>query len=609
MTVAANPTDQFTEKDTVSGGTGKVYQKLLRLIRPYWGWLAVAILLNLITAFFDNYVTFLRRNLTDRAIIPGNIELLWKFVGFIIGVTVLMNVAIFASILIVSRLSLHIEKDLRERIYRHIQTLQLSYFSQTPVGWILSRVTSDTTRIADVLAWGLFDGSYPLFSLAMSIYFMMRINVKLALIVVLTIPLQVWLAWFFRKKILENNRIARKMNSLLTGAFNENITGLRVVKSLQRERKNLQEFGEMADAKFAASFAAARWTAVMNPTIQLLLFLTMAVILWNSRIQLQIGGITIGGIEAFVTYFTMLTWPVQELARVYGEAQQVVASGERYLSLAETETTIADRPGAIAIDTLKQPISFIDLSFHYDDGDKSQVLKKINLKVNPGEIIALVGSTGGGKTTLVNLLARFYEPTEGVIRIGARDYRDYTLYSYQSKLGIVLQTPHLFSGSIRENIRYGRLDATDAEIEEAALQAGADDFIRAFPKGYDEEVGEAGNLLSVGQKQLISIARAILSDPQLFILDEATSSVDTLTEDVITRSLDRLMSGRTTFIIAHRLSTIKRADRILVIEHGEIVESGNHLQLLKQRGRYYELYSHQFRIEREETILKSLRTE
>jgi ATP-binding cassette subfamily B protein len=286
-------------------------------------------------------------------------------------------------------------------------------------------------------------------------------------------------------------------------------------------------------------------------------------------------------------------WPIQDLARVYAELQNAVASAERVFSLVDTEPEVQDRPGAVDPGTVLQTVEFDGVDFYYEAG--KPVLQKFNLRIEPGETIALVGSTGGGKSTIVNLLCRFYEPREGAIRIGGQDYRDLTLHALHSRIGVVLQTPYLFSGTIRENIRYGRLDATDAEVEEAAQVAGAHDFIVRMEKGYEEQVGEGGNMLSVGQKQLISLARAVLAQPEIFIMDEATSSVDTLTEALIQRGMEALMRGRTSVVIAHRLSTIRRADRILVIEDGRIAEMGSHAQLLRKQGHYYRLYTQQFR--------------
>jgi ATP-binding cassette subfamily B protein len=314
---------------------------------------------------------------------------------------------------------------------------------------------------------------------------------------------------------------------------------------------------------------------------------------WYGGLQVQVGAMTIGGIQAFVSYIFFMLWPIQEMARVYAELQQAIASAERVFSLIDAVPEVVDQPGARDLGTIGGEIQFDHVDFWYE-ADKP-ILSDFSLKINPGETIALVGPTGGGKTTIVNLICRFYEPKQGTIRIGGRDYRDLTLHAIQSRIGVVLQTPHLFSGTIRENIRYGRLDATDEEIEDAARLAGAHDFVRTLDKGYDEEVGEGGDLLSVGQKQLISLARAILAQPEILVMDEATSSVDTLTEDLIQRGMETLVQHRTSFVIAHRLSTIKRADRILVIEDGRITEMGSHAELLRAQGHYYRLYSQQFR--------------
>ena len=292
-----------------------------------------------------------------------------------------------------------------------------------------------------------------------------------------------------------------------------------------------------------------------------------------------------------------MIWPIQDLARVYAEMQHSIASAERIFKLIDTHPEVQDRPEAISTETIRGEIEFDHVDFYYED--RKPILTDFSLKVRPGETIALVGPTGGGKTTIVNLLCRFYEPKNGIIRINGHDYTEYTMQSLQSRVGIVLQTPHLFSGTIRENIRYGRLDASDSDVEEAAKVAGAHEFISSFEKGYDQDVGEGGNLLSVGQKQLISLARAVLAKPEIFIMDEATSSVDTLTEALIQRGMEALMQGRTSFIIAHRLSTIRRADRIVVIEAGSIAEMGTHAELLRQRGHYYRLYTQQFKFEKE----------
>ncbi|HEY9151451.1 MAG TPA: ABC transporter ATP-binding protein, partial [Anaerolineales bacterium] len=452
-------------------------------------------------------------------------------------------------------------------------------------------------RVADLMTWGVVDTTWAFMNITTSLIFMAIINWKLALIVSVIIPIMMIIAIQFRKKILVEFRNSRRANSKITGAYNENIQGVRVVKALQREDENLKEFQVLTETMYHASYRAAWLSALFLPTVQIIAAVALGIIVWYSGDQIMIGAMTIGGINAFVSYLTFMMWPVQDLARVYAEMQHSIASAERIFKLIDTPPEVNDRPGAVPAKTILGEIEFDHVDFYYED--RNPVLTDFTLKVNAGETIALVGPTGGGKSTIVNLLCRFYEPCNGVIRINGRDYTEYTMESIHSRIGIVLQTPHLFSGTVRENIRYGRLEASDAEVETAARIAGSHDFVLTLEKGYDQNVGEGGNLLSVGQKQLISLARAVLAKPELFIMDEATSSVDTLTEALIQRGMEALMKGRTSFVVAHRLSTIRRADRIIVIEGGRIAEQGTHAELLGMRGHYYRLYTQQFRHELE----------
>ena len=382
---------------------------------------------------------------------------------------------------------------------------------------------------------------------------------------------------------------------------------MRVIKRLRREEENLDEFGNLTSQMYRAAFRAAWLSALFLPTVQLISALGVGSIIWYGGWQFQTGSMTIGGIQAFVSYITFMLFPVQEMARVYAEMQQAIASGERIFSLIDAVPEIQDREGAFDPGTIRGDIVFENVDFSYEDN--KPVLEKFNLRIRQGETIALVGPTGAGKSTLVNLVCRFFEPKGGRILINGTDYRELTLHSIHSRIGMVLQTPHLFSGTIRENLRYGRLEATDEEIVAASQMAGSHDFILGLEKGYESEVGEGGVLLSVGQKQLLSLARAVLSNPEIFVMDEATSSVDTLAEALIQQAMEKLMEGRTSFIIAHRLSTIKKADRILVIENGGVSEMGTHAELIRQRGHYYDLYTKQFRDEHSAELEASMHGE
>lgn len=475
----------------------------------------------------------------------------------------------------------------------------LSYYNRTPVGWIMSRVTSDTERVAELVTWGFLDVTWGMMNIITATFFMMRINWRLGLIVFAIIPVMVVVASEFKRRIIVEFRKVRKINSKITGAYNENITGVRVVKAFGSEDRNMGEFGELTSEMYNAGYRAAWLSALFLPTVQIISAVALGSIVWYGGLQATVGNMTVGGIQAFVSYVVFMIWPIQEMARVYAEMQQAIASGERIFSLIDALPEIQDVPDAVDPGTLSGDVVFENVEFHYEDDDP--VLEGFDLHIKQGETIALVGPTGGGKTTIINLLGRFFEPSQGRILIGGRDYKELSLEAIQSRIGVVLQTPHLFSGTIKENIRYGQLEASDEEVVAAAKLAGADEFIQKFEKGYEEDVGEGGNLLSVGQKQLISLARAVLRKPEIFIMDEATSSVDTLTEALIQQGMENLMEGRTSIVIAHRLSTIKSADRILVIENGKISEMGTHSELLQLRGHYYNLYTSQFRskLERE----------
>jgi ATP-binding cassette, subfamily B, bacterial len=591
--------DQYFEEEEFSSQfNGKTVLRILAQTLPHWKWVAGFLLAILITSMIDGYFTFLSKRIIDEGIMAADKIALVKIVTQYGLLILVQAVTVFTFIFLAGILGERVRYDLRKQLFNNLQDLSLSYYSRTPVGWIMSRVTSDTERVSDLVTWGLLDVSWALTNIVTTCYFMLKINWRLGLIVLAIIPIITIIAIQFRKKILAEFRTVRKLNSKITGTYNENITGVRVVKALGREDENMREFSYLTSDMYRASYRAAWLSALFLPTVQIISAFALGAVVWYGGLQANIGAMTVGGIYAFVSYITFMMWPIQDLARVYAEMQQSVASAERMFSLVDAIPEVRDRDDAKSVETISGDIEFDHVNFYYDDG--KPVLNDFNLTVREGETIALVGPTGGGKSTIVNLLCRFYEPKNGEIRLSSIDYTQLSLHSIQSRVGIVLQTPHLFSGSIRDNIRYGKLDASDEEVIQAALLAGAHDFIVTLEKGYDQQVGEGGNLLSTGQKQLISLARAVLAKPEIFIMDEATSSVDTLTEALIQKGMENLMRGRTSFIIAHRLSTIKRANRILVIEDGRIAEMGTHAELLQKQGHYYRLYTRQFRHELEE---------
>ncbi|NUQ03575.1 MAG: ABC transporter ATP-binding protein [Anaerolineae bacterium] len=592
----------FQEEEFESKFNGGTFLRILEQVKPHWRWVAGFVASVTVVSILNSVFTMLGMRIVDDGITAGSPTAL-QTIAVYYGALVFVQAAfVFIFIFLTGILGHRVQYELRQKMFKHLQTLSLSYYNRTPVGWIMSRMTSDAQRIADLVTWGMLDVTWAIINIVTAFIFMLTINWQLALIVFTVIPVLVWVAMWFERRIVVQYRIARKANSKITGAYNENITGVRVVKAMNREARNLEEFGGLTDDMFGASFRAAQLSALFLPSVQLISAVALGAIVLYGGGQVEIGGMTVGGLQAFISYVTFMLWPVQDLARVFASMQQAIASAERVFSLVDASPDVVDKPESYDPGSIRGDIVFDDVTFWYEPN--TPILKGFNLTIKQGETVALVGPTGAGKSTLVNLVCRFFEPQQGRILIGGHDYRDYTQQSIQSRIGMVLQTPHLFSGSIRENIRYGRLAATDDEVVAAATLAGAHEFIMALEKGYDGEVGEGGNRLSVGQKQLISLARAVLAEPEIFVMDEATSSVDTLTEALIQRGMETMTSARTSFIIAHRLSTIRRADRILVIEDGGVSEMGTHAELIRARGHYYRLYTQQFRREMEEAFDK-----
>jgi ATP-binding cassette subfamily B protein len=586
----------FEEEEFTTQFNGRTILRILSQVRPHWKWVAGFLISIGIVSFQEAYIKILSMRIIDDGIMAGDKDALYRNVLEYAIIWAFLVLFVFSFIYLCGILGQRVQYDMRKKMFDHLQSLSFSYFDKTPVGWIMSRVTSDSERIADLVTWGMLDVTWAIVNICTALIFMSTINVHLTLMVLLMLPVLLWVAIWFKTRILVEYRIVRKTNSKITGAYNENITGVRVVKALRRENQNLREFDGLTSQMYRSSFRAAWLSALFLPVVQMISAFALVAVIWYGGIKVG-DGMTVGAIQAFISYITFMMWPVQDLARVYAQMQQSIASAERVFSLMDAQPDLVDREDAVDPGSIRGDIVFKDVDFYYEAN--KPVLTGFNLTVNQGETVALVGPTGHGKSTIVNLVCRFYEPKAGAITINGQDYTTMPMHAIHSRIGMVLQTPHLFSGTIRENIRYGRLDASDEEVEKAAVVAGAHAFIATLENGYEEEVGEGGVLLSVGQKQLISLARAVLADPELFIMDEATSSVDTLTEALIQQGMDAVMHDRTSFVIAHRLSTIKRADRIVVIEDGSITEMGSHAELLKQKGHYYNLYTQQFRQELE----------
>lgn len=590
-----------------------LWKKLLKYARPYTRQLIVLALIMVGAAVIDVVFPLATRYAIDRFIIPGKLNGLAGY-SIVYGLLILIQVLnTWLLIKIAGKIEVWLVYDIRKAGFKRLQELSFSYYDKTPVGWMMARMTSDSERLGEAISWGLVDLTWGFAMMIFIMIVMLFMNWKLALITLAVVPLLVLISLFFQVKILGGYRQVRKINSKITGAFNEGIMGAKTTKTLVLEDRNLQEFKALTSGMRQSSIRVAVFSSIFYPIVAALGGIGTALVLWLGGGSVMAGAISYGTLVAFVTYSIQFFEPIEHVARIFAELQSAQASAERVLSMIDTPLEIEDSPEVKAKygdvfhprkenwEPIKGEVTFRNVSFAYKSGEK--VLENFNLHVKAGETIALVGETGSGKSTIVNLICRFYEPTEGEILIDGIDYRKRSQLWLQSNLGYVLQTPHLFSGTIRDNIRYGRLDATDEEIEAAARLVNAHDFICKLEKGYDTEVGEGGSRLSTGQKQLISFARAVVADPKIFVLDEATSSIDTETEQVIQNAIQKVLKGRTSFIIAHRLSTIRSADRILVILDGKVIEEGSHYELIKQKGYYYRLYTNQFLDEEQARVI------
>ena len=577
---------------------------------------AIRLMLTLlVVACVDLAYPQLTRFAIDYFIAGNTTEGIGLFAAVYAIVVILQGTGVFFFVRGAGKLEMDISYDIRQDAFSRLQQLSFSFYDTTSVGWLMARMGSDVSRLAEMIAWSLVDLCWSGFYVLGIIAVLLWMHWQLGLIVLCVAPVLAVLCVFFQRKILRQQRLVRAANSRITGAFNEGIMGAVTTKTLVREEAGCEEFRGLTGSMKQAAVRAALWSALFMPIVVALGSVSTALALSGGG-KLVLGGVLgLGTLSAFLSYTTQLFDPIQQLANILAEMQAAQASAERVIDLLDTKPDIVDSPEVEAVygttlaprrenwEPITGKIEFSHVDFRYKTGET--VLHDFNLTVEPNQTIALVGETGSGKSTIVNLVCRFYEPTSGKVLIDGKDYRERSQLWLQSALGYVLQTPHLFSGTIAENIRFGKPDATMDEVKQAAKLACADGFIEAMEQGYDTQVGEGGGRLSTGQKQLICFARVLLADPRIFILDEATSSIDTETEQLIQTAISKVLSGRTSFVVAHRLSTIRGADQILVIDKGEIAEAGTHEELLARKGRYYQLYTHQYHSEAFDTAKQS----
>jgi ATP-binding cassette subfamily B protein len=545
---------------------------------------------------------------------PRSSQGMWRLLGAAVTMVLIQGINVRFFVAYGIRTEVGIIRAIRNAVFFHLQKLSLDYYNKTPVGYMMARTHSDTGKIGELVAWGIIDFSWSAFYCIGVIISMFLVHWRLAVIVCATIPPLALFTWFFQKRILGVNRILRRLNSKMTGAMNEGITGARTVKVLVAEGQSLKEYACITGEYRTHANIMARLRAIFIPLVLFVGSLATAVVLGYGGYEIVFLGADLSILAIFLQYAGSFFDPIQNIVNILTDFVSTQANVERVSGLLEQVPTITDsdvvtkkygdtfNPKKENWETITGEVEFKDVTFRYPDGSEN-VLEHFDLHVKAGTYVAIVGETGAGKSTLVNLVCRFFEPTAGKLLIDGRDYRERSQLWLHSALGYVLQSPHLFTGTVRENIRYGRLEAGDAEVERAAQIVHADSVIAKLEKGYDTEVGEGGDRLSTGEKQLISFARAVLADPRIFILDEATSSVDTEMEMLLQHAISRLLEGRTSFVIAHRLSTIRGADMILVVHDGKIIERGTHKELMAAQGHYHNLYTRQFEEDVEEQVL------
>ena len=592
--------------------------KILKYIRKYRSWIAIMVTCGVLASVGDIAIPFFQRyalnHLEDGVFIANLVPFILFYVLTLLGKIITDFISSFLS----GKVELSVLRDLRKLSFDHLQTLSFSYFNQNSVGYIHARVMSDTSRIGELVSWVIMQGVWNFSYLIGVVIVMLSMNVKLTLLILAVIPLITVVFAIFQKKLVNENRHIREVNSKITGNFNEGITGAKTIKTLVIEDRVERDFVRDSKEMKRSSVMAQRYRSILAAMIGFASSIALAIVVWKGgELSLigndAIGYMDVGTLSLFMSYALGIIEPIRWIVDMISDLVREQVNIERLTRLLETKSDVTDTPEVIEKygdtfspkkenwETLHGDIEFRDVSFKYPDGDE-YILEHFNLKIPQGSNIAIVGETGAGKSTLVNLICRFYEPTSGQLLIDGRDARERSQLWLHSNIGYVLQTPHLFSGTILENLRYGKPDATIDEINDALRRVSADGVVAKAENGLETNVGEGGDLLSTGEKQLISFARAIVADPKILILDEATASIDTLTEQNMQKAISEVIRGRTSIMIAHRLSTVRDADMILVVSDGKIVERGTHSSLMKQKGHYYSLYTRQ----NEEDVTKTL---
>ena len=579
-----------SEEQFAKGYDPNVARGLLTFLRPYTREMIVAFFFMVVATITSVVGQYFVKLAIDNGITAGDLSVLRSTILIYLVISLIQLGTNYARVLIMSRVGQHVLYDVRTRMFDHLQKLSLSFYNRYSVGRVITRVINDVGTLREFVTWAVLAITRDIFAIVGIVVAMLSLNLRLSLFTFSVLPFMVIATILFRQAARRSYRKVRAAISWANSVLAENVNGVRVVQAFSRQAFNYANFKEYVNRYFLeTSLDAAKVASIFSPIVDVLGAIATALVVYFGGTAVLGQSITAGVLIAFVLYIDRFFDPIRDLSRRFDTLQSTMAGGERILELLKTPVDVQDAPAAFELPPIKGDVRFDHVSFHYSD-DPTLVLDGINLRVEAGQTVAFVGETGAGKTTIVKLLARFHDPTGGRVLVDGHDLREVTQASLRSQMGIVLQDPFLFNGTVMENILFGRLDASEAEVIAAAEAVGAHSFIVKLRNGYQTSVEEGGVLLSVGQRQLISFARALLADPRILILDEATSSVDTQTEQVIQRALTRLLKGRTSFVIAHRLSTITNADRIVVIEGGRIAEQGTHEQLLEKKGLYYELY-------------------